>query len=63
MVNHAENIVFIGSSRFGLRALRRLQTLERINIAGVVSANETFRISYNPAGVKKILHGKVAEYS
>ncbi len=56
------NIVFIGASKFGLRALDRITTLPGCRVTGVVTAPQTFAISYNPKGVTNVLYADVAEY-
>ncbi len=54
--------VFIGASLFGLRALRLLKTLESIELVGVVTAPQKFKISYRPEGVTNVLHADMASY-
>jgi methionyl-tRNA formyltransferase len=56
------NLVFIGASRFGLRCLELAAQLPDIRIVGVVTARQTFSISYRPEGVKNVLHADVAGY-
>lgn len=56
------NLVFIGASRFGLRCLDLAAQFPDIRIAGVVTARQTFSISYRPEGVKNVLHADVAGY-
>lgn len=54
--------VFIGASTFGLRALGLLRTLDAIELVGVVTAPQKFRISYRPEGVTNVLHADMAAY-
>lgn len=56
------NIVFIGSSSFGLRCLQAASQLENINISGVVTARQNFTISYSKTPVKNILHANFAVF-
>lgn len=56
-----KNVVFIGASMFGLRCLRALRTLEDITVTGVVTAPQTFSISYKKSGVKNVLHADFAD--
>lgn len=55
------NIVFIGSSAFGLRCLEACLSLSTVRVTGVVTAPETFSISYRPDGVTNVLHAEVGE--
>lgn len=50
------NIVFIGSSKFGLRCLEHITGLQDVNLVGVVTSKETFTISYSVEGVKNFLY-------
>jgi methionyl-tRNA formyltransferase len=54
------NLVFIGSSRFGLRCLQTCLQLPFINTVGVVTAPKIFAISYRPDGVTNVLHADVS---
>ena len=55
------NLVFIGSSNFGLRCLETcIDYFPELKISGVISAPRTFKISYCPEGVTNILHADVA---
>lgn len=56
-----KNIVFIGSSSFGLKCLKTLLDIEGIKVSGVVTAPQTFSISYNKQGVKNVLHANVGD--
>ncbi|MBI2747516.1 MAG: methionyl-tRNA formyltransferase [Burkholderiales bacterium] len=56
------NLVFIGSSRFGLRCLDLATRFPGVRIAGVVTAKQSFSISYRPEGVTNVLHADVAGY-
>ncbi len=55
-------LVFIGSSKFGLRCLDLCRTLPGIHIAGVVTAPSKFSISYRPEGVTNVLHADFESY-
>jgi methionyl-tRNA formyltransferase len=50
------NIVFIGASRFGLRCLELAQRTPGCVVTGVVTAPQTFAISYRPQGVSNVLY-------
>lgn len=52
-------LVFIGSSRFGLRCLELALQLPGIRVVGAVTAPQTFAISYRPEGVTNVLHADV----
>ncbi|MDG2989978.1 methionyl-tRNA formyltransferase [Candidatus Synechococcus calcipolaris G9] len=56
------NIVFIGASQFGLRCLNKIVELNCCNITGVVTAPETFSISYRPEGVTNVLYANFYNY-
>lgn len=53
-------IVFIGSSKFGLRCLERITAIPDCEIVGVVTAPAKFTISYRPQGVENVLHADVS---
>jgi methionyl-tRNA formyltransferase len=53
------DIVFIGTTRFGLRCLERLSELPDCRIVGAVAAPPAFSISYRPEGVRNVLHADV----
>jgi methionyl-tRNA formyltransferase len=54
------NLVFIGSSAFGLRCLETCLRLPEVRVTGMVTAPKTFVISYCPSGVGNVLHADVA---
>ncbi len=54
------NLVFIGSSKFGLRCFEACLGMSELSIIGVVSAPKNFAISYRPGGVNNVLHADVA---
>ncbi len=56
-------VVFIGSSRFGLRCLEALAAIPNVTCTGVITNPETFAISYAKEGVKNVLHANVAQYA
>lgn len=53
-------LAVIGASRLGLRCLEAAAGLAGVHVCGVVTAPETFRISYRPTGVKNALHADLA---
>lgn len=55
------NIVFIGASTFGLRCLATCLELPNLRVSGIVTAPQTFAISYRPNGVTNVLHADMAE--
>ena len=55
------NIVFIGSSAFGLRCLESCINLPDIQVKGVITAPEKFAISYSSRGVTNVLHADVSK--
>jgi methionyl-tRNA formyltransferase len=56
------NVVFIGSSKFGLKCLKLLVESSFCTIKGVVSAPSAFKISYNPDGVTNVLHADIPSF-
>ena len=56
------NIVFIGASHFGLQCLQKIMGLNECSVTGVVTAPQTFSISYSKAGVKNILHADISKF-
>ena len=56
-------IVFIGASRFGLRCLEALTEVPGCRVVGVVTAPQTFSISYRKEGVKNVLFADIAKYA
>lgn len=56
-------VVFIGASRFGLRCLDLTRTLPGCEVVGVVTAPQTFSISYRPQGVTNVLYADVSGYA
>ena len=53
-------LVFVGSSTFGLRCLSTCLELPELKVSGIVTAPQTFTISYRPSGVTNVLHADVA---
>ena len=49
-------LVFVGSTRFGLRCLELALRIPEVSVVGIVTAPETFRISYAPGEVRNVLH-------
>ncbi|MCA3265836.1 MAG: methionyl-tRNA formyltransferase [Azospirillum sp.] len=56
-------VVFIGASKFGLRCLDLTRGLRGCEVVGVVTAPQTFSISYRPQGVTNVLYADVAGYA
>jgi methionyl-tRNA formyltransferase len=56
------DIVFVGTTRFGLRCLETLVGLPQCRIVGVVAARPTLRISYRPEGVRNVLYADMEAY-
>lgn len=56
-------LVFVGASRFGLRCLDLACGLPGVDVAGVVTAPQTFSISYRPQGVTNVLYVDVAHFA
>lgn len=56
-------VVFIGATGFGLRCLNACLEVPGIDIAGIVTAENFFRISYAPIGVKNILHVDFTQFA
>ncbi len=57
------NLVFIGASRFGLRCLELAFRTPGCQVVGVVTAPQTFSISYRPEGVNNVLYADVATFA
>jgi len=57
------NIVFIGASKFGLRCLEACTEIPEVIVVGVVTAPQTFSISYRPSIVTNVLHADVAAFA
>lgn len=55
-------LVFIGASGFGQRCLEQILSLQCCHVVGVVTAPQTFSISYRPQGVTNVLHADVGRY-
>ena len=53
-------LVFIGASGFGLRCLQACLEIPEVKVVGVVTAPETFTISYRPQGVTNVLYANVS---
>lgn len=51
----------IGASRLGLRCLEKIISLPNCELIGAVTAQETFRISYSPGGVKNVLYADIRQ--
>lgn len=57
------NLVFIGSSNFGLRCLSASLEIPGLSVVGVLTASKTFSISYRPEGVSNVLHANLASFA
>jgi methionyl-tRNA formyltransferase len=53
------HVVFIGTTRFGLRCLQTLAALRQCRVVGAVAAPPEFPISYRPEGLRNLLHADV----
>jgi methionyl-tRNA formyltransferase len=56
-------IVFLGSTRFGLRCLRQIAETRDCEVAGVLTIPQHFHISYRPSGVHNVLHADLLSYA
>ncbi len=56
-------VVFIGSSRFGLRCLESVNQQANITVSGIITNRQTFTISYAPEGVSNVLYADMATYA
>ena len=57
------DVLFVGSSVFGLKSLEKIHDLPEINIVGIISNPKTFSISYNKQGVTNVLHADVSKFA
>jgi methionyl-tRNA formyltransferase len=57
------NIVFIGASHFGLRCLDLAHRTPGCVVTGVVTAPQTFAISYRPKGVSNVLYANLHSFA
>lgn len=55
--------VFIGSTRFSIRCLETLADIPEVELTGIVTARETFSISYRPQGVRNVLYADVSGFA
>lgn len=58
-----KRVVFLGASAFGLRCLDAIRTSEIVQIAGVLTVPQTFKISYAPEGVALATYASLSEYA
>jgi methionyl-tRNA formyltransferase len=49
-------LIFIGSTRFGLRCLEEVLHMPEIEVVGIITNQPTFSISYRPEGVRNVLY-------
>jgi methionyl-tRNA formyltransferase len=56
-------LVFVGCSHFGLRCLEACLKTSDVQVVGVVTSNQTFTISYCPAGVTNVLFADLATFA
>ena len=55
-------VVFVGASKFSVRILTKLVSLEEVEIAGIITTKETFNISYSKDGVKNVLYAPLQRW-
>ena len=55
------NVVFIGSSIFGLKCFELLLDLSSVTVKGVISNQQAFDISYSQGKVKNVLYADIPE--
>ena len=57
-------VVFTGASSFGLRCLDSIRGLPSVDVVGVITNNQNFKISYAPQeGVSNVLYADFADYA
>ncbi|MEO2173475.1 MAG: methionyl-tRNA formyltransferase [bacterium] len=56
-------VVFTGASRFGLCCLGSIRDLPCVDVVGVITNEQDFKISYAPQGVSNVLYANFAEYA
>ena len=49
-------LIFIGSTRFGLKCLEKVLPMPEIEVVGIITNRPTFSISYRPGGVQNVLY-------
>jgi methionyl-tRNA formyltransferase len=49
-------LLFIGATTFGLKCLKLLSKMESVKVKGIISNDQTFKISYNAKGVTNYLY-------
>jgi methionyl-tRNA formyltransferase len=54
-------LVFIGASAFGRKCLEACLEIPGVEVTGIVTAPESFRISYSPQGVTNVLYADLFE--
>jgi len=57
------NVIFIGASSFGLKCLEATYLMEGVELAGVISNDEKFSISYNKQGVTNVLYSDFSVFA
>lgn len=57
------NVVFIGSSFFGLKCLKACHDIPEVNIIGVITAPRKFSISYQTTRVTNVLHRDIKTFA
>lgn len=57
------NLVLIGASKLSLRCLSACLEVPGLKVVGVVTAPQTFPISYRPEGVSNVLYADVASFA
>ena len=54
-------IVFVGSTRLSARCLNEVVVMPGSRVVGIVTNPETFKISYNPDGVRNVMYGNLVD--
>lgn len=57
-----KRIVFIGSSKWGLRALEVLHEMAELHVVGAITNPPVFKVSYRPEGVRNVNYADVASF-
>src|SRR5579872_6118067 len=59
----AARVVFAGATGFSIRCLESVAELDDVEVVGVVTAPESFKISYRPTGVRNVLYADVGRFA
>ena len=57
-----KRIVFIGISKWGLRALEVLHEMAELHVVGAITNPPVFKVSYRPEGVRNVNYADVASF-